>query len=415
MNLLKYNRHWEKNYRYPYLTQRMIFKQLADELHTRQIIEITGLRRTGKTTLLFQLLNHLLDSGQSPFSLWYFTFDEERPHLDELLNAFARQTQLDIKSEKIFVFLDEIQKLPNFQNQIKVYFDLYPNLKFYISGSTSLFIRKKSQESLAGRIKSLFLTPLNFKEYLTFVDSLEILDRPLLFQNEILNHFEIFLNNQFIESLSIPDLHAKRDYYVTIMRKIIFEDIPSTFSVSNPEILWQIMRIIAQKPGIIIDYQNIANDLGVSNKTISSYFYFLEEAFLIKKMYNFSRNLISSEKKLKRFYLSSPSFSWALTDFHEIGHLIENLAVSLKNYQFFWRDAYHHEVDFIDIQNESDIVPIEFKYSDSISSKDLRNIFLFANKFNCSRALVYMKTIEETTSQFASPEIKIIYRPIFLV
>lgn len=54
MNLLKYNRHCE-NYRYPYQKRRFLFKELANEINTRQIVEISGLRRTGKTTLLFQL------------------------------------------------------------------------------------------------------------------------------------------------------------------------------------------------------------------------------------------------------------------------------------------------------------------------------------------------------------------------
>jgi len=212
-------------------------------------------------------LNHLLDKNHNPFSLWYFTFDEEKPKLEELIDTFSKQTQIDFRKEKIIIFLDEIQKLPDFQNQLKIYYDLYPNLKFFISGSTSLFIRKKSQESLVGRIKSLFLTPLSFEEYLLFTDNLGILDNPLLFKSEILKNFEIFLTNQFIESLSFADINSKKDYYIGIMKKIIFEDAPSIFSVNNAEVLWQITRMIAQKPGMYIDYHNLANDLNISNKT----------------------------------------------------------------------------------------------------------------------------------------------------
>ncbi|MBN2089762.1 ATP-binding protein [candidate division KSB1 bacterium] len=414
MNLLKYNRHWEKNYRYPYKKHRTVFKSLINQLSTRQIIEISGLRRTGKTTLLFQIVNHLLDQNHNPFSLWYFTFDEEKPRLEELLDTFSKQTQIDFKNERIIIFLDEIQKLPDFQNQLKVYYDLYTNLKFFISGSTSLFIRKKSQESLAGRLKSLFLTPLSFEEYLLFTDNLEILDNPMLFKNEIVKNFEIFLTNQFIESISFPDVSSKKDYYIGIMKKIIFEDIPSIFSVNNVEVLWQIIRMIAQQPGMYIDYQNLANELGFSNKTISTYLYYLEESFLVKKLYNFSRNRITSEKKLKRFYLVSPSFSWALTDFLETGRLVENLVPSLKNFQFFWRDPYHHEVDFIEIENNQ-ILPIEIKYKETIQSKDINNLLLFSKKFNCKKAIIFKKGVEEKSAYFDSHGVEIIETPIYKI
>ncbi|MDZ7340973.1 MAG: ATP-binding protein [candidate division KSB1 bacterium] len=414
MNLLKYNRHWEKDYRYPYEKHRAIFGQLINQLNSRQIIEISGLRRTGKTTLLFQIVNHLMDQNHNPFSLWYFTFDEERPKLEELLDTFSKQTQLDIKNEKITIFLDEIQKLPEFQNQLKVYYDLYPNLKFFISGSTSLFIRKKSQESLAGRIKSLFLNPLSFEEYLLFTNSLHLLDNPLIFKAEIEKQFEIYLTNQFIESISFPDINSKKDYYIGIMKKIIFEDIPAIFAVNNVEVLWQMIRMIAQQPGIYIDYQNLANEIGLSNKTISAYLYYLEESFLIKKLYNFSRNRITSEKKLKRFYLASPSFSWALTDFLETGRLVENFVPSIKNYQFFWRDPYHHEVDFIELENNQ-ILPIEIKYKETIQSKDINSLLLFSKKFNCKKAIIFKKGVEEKSAYSDSPGVEIIEKPVYKI
>jgi len=413
MNLLKYNRHWEKNFFYPYKKHRAIFHRLIDVAANRQIVQISGLRRTGKTTLLLQLINYFMDQRYDPFRLCYFTFDEERPTLEELLEEFSKQTHVNFNREKICFFLDEIQKLPDFQNQLKVYYDLYPNIKFIISGSTSLFIKRKSQESLAGRIQSFNLMPLSFQEYLDFTDNLDILEKPLLFQQEIKNQFEIYLNSQFIESIPL-DVHSKREYFTGIIRKIIFEDIPSTFSISNPEALWQIVRMLAYQPGLIIDYRNLANDLGYSNKTISNYLYFLEESFLVKKLYNFSRNQITSEKKLKKYYLASTAFCWALTDFLDTGRQVENLIASLKNYQFFWRDAYHHEIDFISIENEN-ILPIEIKYKNKIQPKDRKNMTIFLKKFSCQKGIIYTKNFEENRFSVGDSNLEIIEKPVFLL
>ena len=392
INLFKYNPHWEKQYRYPYPKTRQIFEKLKNTISKRQIVEIVGLRRTGKTTLLFQIINHLLEKKINPFSLFYFTFDEEKINLDDLFQLFSLQTQINLKKERVFIFLDEIQKLPNFQDQLKVYYDIYPNLKFFISGSTSLFVKKKSQESLAGRIIEFYLPPLNFKEYLYFKDKEEILEKPLVFEREIEKEFEVFLKSQFIESVFLKEISEKKEYFISIIKKIVFEDIPQIFPVEHPEVLWQIVKIIGQNPGILIDYQNLSKEIGISNKTLSSYLFYLEEAFLVKKIYNFSRNLITSEKKLKKFYLTSPSLSLAFSDFIEKGRLVENLLISLKNYKFFWRDAYQHEIDFINVENKK-ITPIEVKYKKEIDKKDLKNLIIFAKKYHTQRAIIFWKNI----------------------
>jgi len=395
INLLKYNRHWEKGFRYPFAKKRNIFFSLIETINKRQIVEIVGLRRTGKTTLLFQLINYLLESGIEPFSILYFTFDEERIKIEDLIKIFSKQTEKDFKTDKLYIFLDEIQKLPDFQNQIKIYYDLYPNLKFFLSGSSSFFIKKKTQESLAGRTLSFNILPLDFKEYLYFKDKAEILDKPLLYSKEIEMEFEIFLTSQFIESIEM-NKEERKEYFLSIIKKIVFEDIPQIFFIENPEIIFKILKIIAQQPGLFIDYQNFSREIGVSNKTLSNYFYYLEEAFLIKKLYNFSRNLVTSEKKLKRFYLATPSFSWAMVDFIEVGKLVENFVSSMKNYKFFWRDPYGHEVDFVNVEKER-IIPIEVKYKEKVLLKEMKNLVLFCRKFKIPEAKILMKILEKQT------------------
>ncbi len=412
LNLLKYNRHWEKGFVYPYAKKRDIFEKLANLLPKKQIIELTGLRRTGKTVLFFQLIRRLVEAGQNPFSIWYFTFDENETDLDALFQKFSAETELDFKKEKIFVFLDEIQKLDDFQSQLKVYYDLYPNLKFFISGSTSLFIRKKTQESLAGRIINLFLSPLNFREYLRFKEKEEILKKPVLFAAEIEKEFEIFLESQFVETAMMKSSEEKREYTLSIAKKIIYEDIPQVFPVENPEILWKISRIIAQEPGIIINLQNLSSDLDISAKTLSKYLFYLEESFLARKVYNFSKNLLTSEKKLKRYYLASPSFSAAASDFVEKGKLAENFVISLKNYRFFWRDNYGHEIDFVDADGGG-IVPVEIKYRNKISSREMKNLLIFAKKFKTRKAVLIEKRVVAETMKYEN--LKVERRPIFFL
>jgi uncharacterized protein len=414
INLLKFNRHWNVGFRYEFPKTRKFIEILKLHIESRQIVELTGLRRLGKTTLFLQVINTLLDRNVEPQRIWYFSFDEDKYDLDELFTAFKTQTRKDLNSDKIFIFFDEIQKLEGFQSQLKIYYDLYPHLKFFISGSTSLYIRKKTQESLAGRVFSFELKPLDFEEYLNFRNRNNYFENPEMYHSELKTEFENYLSRQFIETINMTDNSLVHEYLMGIIKKIVFEDIPIIFPVDNPEILYAIVKIVAENPGIYLHYENLANDLKITSKTVSKYISILEQAFVVKVLYNYSANQLTSEKKLKRIYLSSSSFcpvvSGNIYDFQKTGILVENALLALKSWQFFWRDAYNHEVDFIKIKNRQ-VLPVEVKYKTKIRNSDLNNLFLFCKKFNLPKAVILLNTIENQTIEFKG--IKIEMKPVF--
>ncbi len=115
---------------------------------------------------------------------------------------------------------------------------------------------------------------------------------------------------------------------------------------------------------------------------------------------------------MKRFYLASPSFSWAVADFVKTGRLAENFVISLKDYKFFWRDAYKHEVDFVEIKN-NEIIPIEVKYKNKLSKDDFRNLVLFSKKFNAKKAVLFGKRLEKKSAEIDS--LKISQEPIYFI
>jgi len=393
MNLIKFNQHWSNHFKYDFPNKRKLLKVLEEQIDNRQIVELTGLRRLGKTTLLFQLINTLIEREVSRYNIWYFSFDEQRYDLDELLTAFGTQTKRDIRKDKIYIFFDEIQKLKNFQSQIKIYYDLYPNLKFFISGSTSLFIKKQTQESLAGRMFSFMLKPLDFEEYLLFRDSSKYLEMPAMYETELNVEYQNYLSRQFVETVNISDDFFAKEYVTGIIKKIIYEDIPTSFSVENPEILY-------------LHFENLANDLKISAKTLSKYLSILEQAFLIIVLYNYSSNQLTSKKKMKRTYLASSSFCTALHDFNQVGLLVENAILSLKPFKFFWRDSYKHEVDFIEIERKQ-VTPVEIKYKNKIGKQDYNNLYLFAKKFKLKKAVILTNTVTNYSIDYKDIEIEV--------
>src|SRR3989344_1271410 len=144
------------------------YQEIESQVSKRFIIALIGLRRVGKTTSMYQLIQKLLDEKINATNILFFSFDENKVKLSEVIDIYKEIQKKDFREEKIYVFLDEIQKCSNWENEIKKYYDLYPKIKFIISGSESLFIRKKKEETLAGRIFEFRLSSFAFREYLRF-------------------------------------------------------------------------------------------------------------------------------------------------------------------------------------------------------------------------------------------------------
>jgi len=410
----KHNFHWKEGFFYGFPIKRELFVRLAEELNTKQVVSVTGLRRTGKSTLLKQLADRLMSVEKIPReNILFYSFDEEQPKIQEIIKEYQARTGKDIskkiekdvsitgttnpegetgvsnETDKIFVFLDEVQKLEGWQDQVKYYYDNYANIKFFISGSSSLFIRKHTRESLAGRIREFILPPLSFREFLSFRGKKELAEKPLMFEDTLKTEFLLYQKRQFVEIISESEEKAGQ-YVQTLLEKVVYHDIPKVFPIGNEDLLMRILKIIAANPGMLSDYESLSKDLGISRATLSNYFFYLEESFLIIKLYNFSANLLSSEKKMKRFYLSSTSFYAALNNGMDEPKIVENLVAANTDAKHFWRTPQKYEVDVI-LESNGKITPIEVKYRNSIPSKDLKNLARFAEKFGVSTAFAITK------------------------
>ncbi len=392
VNFEKFNRHWVNGFLYPFDKKRDFFELLIGHLHKKQIVALTGIRRTGKTVLFKQVINRLISDGTARKNILYFSYDEQKPSIDELIKGYCQTVSLEPGKDKIFIFLDEIQKLDDWQNQVKTYYDNYENMKFFVSGSASLFIHKKAHESLAGRVFLLDLPALSFKEFLEFKGKKELIGNPKMFSGQIQNEFSSYLKRGFIDIIN-EDEESIKEYLQSIINKIAYEDIPQLFPVENPEKLKALITAIYSSPGMLINYENLGNDLGLSSKTTEKYLFYLTQAKIVKKMYNYSKNFLTSEKKSKKAYITAPCMCF-LNDEAEISKAIENFVGIFGNFDFFWRTPQKDEIDFIS-KKGSKIIPIEVKYANKIHPKDLNAIKKFSKKNKTSTAIIITKDTEQ--------------------
>jgi len=268
--------------------KRYIFTDIQKYLKTKQIIAIVGLRRVGKTVLMKQVIKDLAGGGVE--NVFYFLFDELLTRNPEILEDVINYYLKTISKDGIkYIFLDEIQKVPYWQDILKRFYDTRTDIKFIVSGSSSLQI-KKSRESLAGRIYDFYMPPLTFREFLEInglkIERVEMdfsklkevyernIDKKPIIENLFLQYI---LKGAFPEIAKEEDMDIVKSYVrSSVVEKIIFEDIPEVFNIKRKDILYSILEYCGKETSNLLDITKLANILNVNYQTAKSYMFYLE-------------------------------------------------------------------------------------------------------------------------------------------
>ncbi len=388
--LVEFNPWWKETFTLEF-KQRKIYGEIRKFHKLPQIVALTGLRRVGKSTLLKKIGQDEIVAGKDPKQILYFSFDEFKDtEPSEILKAYNELTGKDVSKEKTLLLFDEIQKANDWENKIKTIYDLYKGkAKIYVSGSESLFVKTKSKETLAGRIFYFKVENLSFEEYLNFKQ--KKLEPITLYQRELFKEFNEFVKSQgFPELVNVIDKEVIQKYIQEgIVEKIVYRDIPTIYSVKETAVLESLLKLLMEEPGQIIDMQTLASQFQTTRQTISNYFSFLEQAFLIRKLYNYSPNKRKVERKLKKYYpaILSPSLIFK-EDSVSQSKVLECVAANNLNAEFFWRDQYKNEVDII--LTKPALIPIEVKLSETKS----KSIKLFMKKFKAKKGYIITQNQE---------------------
>lgn len=385
--LQDFNPWWKVEYK-TIFKEREIYSKIQKFLQLPQIIAFTGLRRVGKTTLMLKIVEDNIRNGFDPKNIIYFSFDEFKDiEIRNLISGYEELMERYFNKGRHILLLDEIQKLDGWENQLKAIYDLFgKTAKIIISGSESLFIKKKSKETLAGRIFEFKLEPLSFREFISFKN---LTFEPLgLYKNELIK-----LLDEYVLTLGFPELVNVKDKEIiakyikeSIIEKVIFRDMQYLFKIRDISKLESLLNILVEEPGQLIELSELSKGLGVSRQTLSTYLNYLEKSFLVKKLYNYSKSRRKVERKLRKYYpaVISPSLLFKDDEFSK-SKVFEWLMVVQLNAEFFWRDPFKNEVDIVLANNKT--LPIEIKYG----KIDTHGLLAFMKKFNVRGGIVITK------------------------
>ncbi len=368
--------------------KRDSYYNVLKHMNDRFIIALVGLRRIGKTTLMYQLIQELISGTVKPTNMLFFSFDETSATLSDVMASYMELHNKDLRTERVYVFLDEIQKRTGWENEIKKYYDLYPKLKFVISGSESLFIKKKTKETLAGRILQFTLEPFSFKEYVRFNG----MDDKTKYETAMKPLFVRFISKGgFPETFSLKNDIEFRDYIrALVVDRIIYKDIPKLFNIDDPDFLRTLLELIAVNPGLYVDYQSLSRQFGKDRRVIKSYLSYLQESFLVSILGNYRKGRAATLRKRKRAYPADTAISYLYRqtiDDAFFGRMVETAAINKTKASVFWKNS--NEIDMIYKD-----MPVEVKYQEQISQSDLKPINEFMGKFGKRDGLMITKKDE---------------------
>ena len=383
--------------------KRSFFDRMQEFKKYKQIIILTGLRRVGKTTLIYQTIKELLNEIDAK-RIFYFSFDKEVDYLLELFENYKELTGIDYKKEKIFVFFDEITIFKRWASELKLIYDSLPNIKFYISSSSSINLEEEAVKTLAGRYFLINVNPLNFKEFLELTEKRKMLENYKLYQKEIKKEFFSYLLRSFPETIKWDNELIIKDYLrTTIIDKIIKSDLPERFNNINKELLYNLIELFYKEPGFYLDYDNLSRKMKISKNTLYTHIFYLEFCYLIRIVKNFRPSTLSTSRKLQRVY----PYWWNLAYCYGENNdkILESFVLSIINGKYYWRNL-GKEIDFLKVEGKS-ILPIEVKNKERIEERDLNTLKLFMNKYKIKKSLLVYLGNEEIR-EFDSGKIEFI-------
>lgn len=322
------------------------------------IISVIGVRRSGKTFLLYETIKRLINIGIPKKNIIYINLEDERltlekDQLDYILQAYQELYPKQDLAECYF-FFDEVQNIEGWEKFVRRVFDTISK-NIFITGSNSRLLSTEIATELRGRTISYTLYPLGFEEYLRFSKA-ENEYYSTIQKIKILDHFRTFLVfGGFPELVDLDEslkIRKLQDYFNTI----IYRDLIERYNISNPTVLkFFLKRILSQvtKPVSINKIYNDLKSLGykISNNILYEYSDFIQTSFTFVLINKFQYSEIKQVKSEKKAYaidngiLSAVDYSFS----ENHGKLLENLIALelLKSGReiMYFRD--NQECDFI--------------------------------------------------------------------
>ncbi|KPA13330.1 ATPase AAA [Candidatus Magnetomorum sp. HK-1] len=368
-------------------------------LKTSQVVVISGIRRCGKSSLLY-LIKNLMHIKKE--HIIYFNFEDERLinfQIEDFNELYALHIELfRPDTSKIVWFLDEIQNIPNWEKFVNRMYE--KGMKIFVTGSNATLLSSEISTTLTGRNMTIYLMPFSFKEYLRFKNisyskTIMTTEQQAMLTGEFTKYIE---TGGFPQVVKENNSELISSYY----QDIIYRDIIARYSLQQTEELKNLSLFIASNISRLYSYRKLLSICGVNSvSTIKKYLNYFEQSFLFYFVKKFDYSVRKQILNPKKIYLSDTGFYGKIgfRATQDFGHLLENIVfLSLKKMGkeiFYHKNKY--ECDFVIKENLKIIQAIQVTAqmnNEKTRERELTGLYEALNTYNLDQGLILTETEE---------------------
>ena len=262
------------------MISRRLLQNIRARLHKGKVIVLVGPRQVGKTTMINALLKN------TP----YLFLDGDDPTVCEELSVANTEILKGIIGDHKYVFIDEVQRIPNIGLKLKIMVDQIKTVQVIVSGSSTLDINNLTQEPLTGRKFEFQMYPISWGEFEKSVGYMK--SQQQLESRMIYGMYPDVINN----------LGTEYEILKNLVSSYLYKDILALTGIRRSDILEKILQALALQIGSEVSYNEIAQLVGVDKNTVNNYINLLEKSFVIFRLNSFSRNVRNEIKANRKIY-----------------------------------------------------------------------------------------------------------------
>lgn len=326
-------------------------------IESKKIISLVGVRRSGKSSLLFDIINRLREK-KTKENIIYINFEDDRlyplelSHLDLILESYF-ELYPHKRDEKIYLFLDEVQVVQNWEVYVRRIYD-NENIQLYITGSSAKLLSTEIATSLRGRTVTYEIFPFSFKEYLEYKEIPVNLNssKSLSFIKNELNNY--LFDGGFAETIN-EDKAVSRKILSDYLELIVYKDIVDRYNITNRSLLKSLNKYCFTNIATLVSFTKLYNDFKsqgfkLSKDSVFNYLSHLEDAYAIFMLPIYRNSIKEEQRNPKKIYAIDNGFK-KIYDYaigEDMSKLYENIVFLHLRRQT--KDLYYfkqnHEVDF---------------------------------------------------------------------
>lgn len=367
---------------------------------------LVGVRRSGKSYMLYQQIQQLLINGKQWDEILYLSFEDERLEnfTAEDFNRLLECHQ-EMYGKRPMLFLDEIQNIDGWERFARRMADA--KYTIYITGSNAKMLSGEINSALGGRFLTYEVYPYSFREYVN-VHRVSVLPNDIIStegRSDVVRLFNEYLHNGGLPASAL--LPAKRNYLSSVFQKIYLGDIIARNSITNAAGIRLMIRKIAESVCRPISFNRINNLLSsvggkLSLATTIKYVEYCEDAWLLMKLKNYTACLADKESNCKYYFIDNGILNLFLIDKDSM--LLENL-VAMQLFRKYGHDMSNERVFFyndnfeVDFYIPEDALAIQVCYSlsdEETLQREVNALKKLPKRLDCNRRLII--TFDEETS-----------------